>query len=493
MMNRITLTWLVIPALLAGCSLAPTFKQPEVQTPTAWKELPPAERGNWKTAKPADDAARGEWWKVFNDPVLDGLEKEATTANQNLKAAAARVAQARALLGVAKSEQYPKLDAGFGVSRIQQTGVSFGLPAGQAPGPYTVWRGLLTASYEVDLFGRISDGVSASRSDLESREALFAAAILALQADVAQTYFALRQSDEELQVLRETVKLREEAVRLLQRRYDLGAISEFDLVRARADLALAKNDGYALERQRAQLEHGLAVLLGKTPAAFSLAVAPLTTEVPVIPAGLPSTLLERRPDIAAAQRTMAASNARIGVAKAAFFPVLRLTALGGYESYELSDLFKWSSRTWALGPLAGTLLSMPLFDGGRNQANLDRSYAVLEESVAEYQQKVLSAFADVEDNLAALRTLSNQSVVTRESVAASTQAFRIADSRYKNGAALYLEVIEAQRTLLISQLLEARVKGLRASSTVAFIRALGGGWDDPEAVATATPTTVPAK
>ncbi|MGH8617901.1 MAG: efflux transporter outer membrane subunit [Burkholderiales bacterium] len=489
-MNRTRIVLLAIPALLAGCSLAPIFKQPEVATPAAWKELPPAERGTWKQAKPADGESRGQWWKVFNDPVLNGLEEEATTANQNLKAAAARVAQARALLGVAKSEQYPKLNAGFGPSRIQQTGVSFGLPEGQAPGgPYTVWRGLLTASYEVDLFGRIADGVSASRSDLESREALFAAAILTLQADVAQTYFALRQSDEQLQVLRDTVKLREEAVRLLQRRYDLGAIGEFDLVRARTDLSLAQNDLYALERQRAQLEHGLAVLLGKAPASFSLAVAPLTTDLPSIPAGLPSTLLERRPDIAAAQRTMAASNARIGVAKAAFFPVLNITALGGYESYELGDLFKWSSRTWALGPLAGTILSMPLFDGGRNQANLDRSYAVLEESVAQYRQTVLSAFADVEDNLAALRTLSNQAVATRDSVVAATRAFKIADSRYKNGAALYLEVIEAQRTLLLSQLLENRVKGERATSTVAFIRALGGGWDEPEAA----PAAVPAK
>jgi multidrug efflux system outer membrane protein len=477
-MKQTRILLFAIPALLAGCSLAPKFEQPAVDTPAQWKELKPEERGTWKQASPADNVPRGEWWKVFNDPVLDGLEKEATAANQSLKAAAARVAQARALLGVAKSEQYPKLDAGFGPSRIQQTGVSFGLPAGQAPGPYTVWRGLLTASYEVDLFGRISDNVAASRSELESREALFAAAILTLQADVAQTYFALRQSDEELQVLRETVKLRLEAVQLLQRRYDLGAISEFDLVRAKADLALAKNDSYALERQRAQLEHGLAVLLGKTPASFSMAQAPLTSEVPVIPAGLPSTLLERRPDIAAAQRTMAASNARIGVAKAAFFPVLRLTALGGYESYELNDLFQWSARTWALGPLAGTILSMPIFDGGRNQATLDRSYAVLEESVADYRQKVLSAFADVEDNLAALRTLADQSVATRDSVVSATRAFRIADSRYKNGAALYLEVIEAQRTLLVSQLLETRVKGLRASSTVAFIRSLGGGWDE---------------
>jgi len=278
-------------------------------------------------------------------------------------------------------------------------------------------------------------------------------------------------------VLRDTVTSRQETLRLVQRRFDAGDISELDLAQAKTELGLAQTQVFGLERQRAQLENGLAVLLGKAPASFSLPAASLPTALPLVPPGLPSTLLERRPDVAAASRTMAASNARIGVAKAAFFPVLRITGLAGYESNDLSELFQWSSRTWALGPIAGTILSMPIFDGGRNQANLDRSYAVLEESVGAYRQTVLGAFAEVEDNLVALRTLAGQAEATRESVESATRALRIAETRYKAGATSYLQVVDGQRTLLVVQRLDVQIRGARAASTVALIRALGGGWD----------------
>lgn len=469
---------ILIAALLAGCSLAPKFEQPAVDTPAQFKELGDAERAGWKAAQPADAVPRGEWWKVFNDPVLDDLEQQASAANQDLKAAAARVAQARALVGVANSDRYPKVNAGFGPTRVQPTGVSLGLPPGVMVDPYTAWRGLLTASYEVDLFGRISDGVEAARSDAQTVEANYFSTLLALQADVAQAYFGLRQTDEELAVLRDTVKLREESVNLLQRRFDLGDISELDLARAKTEYALARSDASALERQRAQLEHALAVLIGRPPAAFALAPAPLTTGVPNIPAGVPSALLERRPDIAGAQRQMAAANSRIGVAKAAFYPVLNISALGGFESAQLGDLFQWSSRTWALGPIIGTMLSMPLLDGGRNQANLDRSYAVFDETVAGYRQTVLGAFAEVEGNLAALRTLADQADATRDSVASAGRALKIAETRYRAGASNYLDVIDAQRSLLTVQRLDTQLKGARAASTVALIRALGGGWGE---------------
>jgi multidrug efflux system outer membrane protein len=458
---------IIVLVILAGCSLAPKFESPQVETPAQFKELTPAERGQWKTAQPAEAQPRGEWWKAFNDPALDQLELEAVAANQSLKVAAARVSQARALVGVANAERIPQVNAGFGPSRIKPSG---------APAT-TTWRGLVTASYEVDLFGRISDGVNAARSDYEGIQAAFQSVQLALQADVAQTYFALRQTDEELALLRDTLKLREDSVRLLQRRFDLGEINELDLSRAKTELATARSDSIALERQRAQLEHGLAVLLGRAPASFGLAAAPLATVLPVIPAGLPSSLLERRPDVAAASRGMAAANARIGVAKAAFFPVLRLTAQGGYESGELNDLFKWSSRTWALGPLFGTILTMPIIDGGRNQANLERSYAVLEESVASYRQQVLVAFSEVEDNLVNVRTLDDQGQATRDAVASASRAFTIAQARYRAGATGYLDVIDSQRSLLSVQRLETQIKGARATSTVALIRALGGGWD----------------
>ncbi len=474
-MKRITLIAL---AFLAGCSLAPTLEQPEVDVPAQYKALGPDEpRGEWKPAEPADAVPRGEWWKVFNDPTLNELEAQAIAANPTLKIAAARLAQSRAVVGVVNAERYPRVDAGFGPSRIKPTGVSLGLPQGTDIAPYTVWRGQLTAAWEVDLFGRISDSVAAARSEADAAAALYGAAMLAVQADVAQAYFGLRQTDDELRVVRETVASRTETLRLVQRRFDAGDVSELDLAQAKTEVGLAQTQVYGLERQRAQLENGLAVLLGKAPASFSLASAPLPTTLPSIPPGLPSTLLERRPDVAAASRTMAASNARIGVAKAAFFPVLRITGLAGYESNDLSELFQWSSRTWALGPLFGTILSMPIFDGGRNQANLDRSYAVLEESVGVYRQTVLGAFAEVEDNLVALRTLAGQAEATRASVQSATRALQVAESRYKAGATSYLQVVDSQRTLLVVQRLDAQFRGARAVSTVALIRALGGGWD----------------
>jgi multidrug efflux system outer membrane protein len=451
---------------LAACSLAPTLERPAIETPAEFKQLTPEERGNWKTAQPAEAQPRGEWWRAFGDPQLDALEAEATAANQSLKVAAARVAQARALVGVVNAERSPRVDAGFGPSRIK--------PSGEPPS--TVWRGLLTVSYEVDLFGRVADSVAAARSDFEGVQAAYQSVQLALQADVAQTYFALRQADDELALLRDTLRLREDSVRLLQRRFDLGEINELDLSRARTELSTTRSDAIALERRRAQLEHALAVLLGRAPASFSLAPAPLAGAMPAIPAGLPSALLERRPDIAAASRAMAAANSRIGVAKAAFFPVLNLTATGGYESGELSDLFNWSSRTWALGPLFGTVLTLPVFDGGRNQANLERSYAVLEESVAGYRQQVLVAFAEVENSLVDVRTLDEQGQATREAVASAGRALAIAQARYRAGATGYLDVIDAQRSLLTVQRLETQIRGARAGSTVALIRALGGGW-----------------
>jgi outer membrane protein, multidrug efflux system len=464
---------------LAACNLTPTFENPPVEIPAQYKELSAEERGSWKEAQPADAASRGEWWRIFQDPVLDRLEAQAIEANQNLKAAAARVAQARALLGITAADRYPQGDVGFGPTRGRSSPASGALRDGGEPRTTTVWRAPLTVSYEVDLFGRVASSVSAAESDVGASEALYRSILLALQADVAQTYFNLRAVDAELGVLRETVGTREENVRLLQRRFDLGDIGELDLARARTELSTTRTDAIGLERTRAQLEHALAVLIGRPPAAFTLPDGILQTTLPRVPAGLPSALLERRPDIAAAQRRMIASNARIGVARSAFFPSLNLTGTAGFESNELSDLFQWSSRTWLLGPLVGTILSLPIFDGGRRRANLDRTWAVLEESVADYRQNVLVAFAEVEDNLAGLRVLSAQSDATRDSLASAQRALKLADTRYRAGATSYLDVIDAQRGVLSIRRLDTQIAGARATSTVALIRALGGGWDTP--------------
>jgi multidrug efflux system outer membrane protein len=470
--------------MIAGCATAPEFRQPEVEVPAAFKEaqaLSPEERGRWKEATPSEHLPRGEWWRAFDDPVLDALEEEAIGANQNLQAAAARVVQARAIAGIARADRWPRVDAGFGPSRNRPSSVAAGLPEGADVAAVTTWRALASVSYEVDLFGRVANSVSAAEGDAQAAEATYRSVLLALQADVATFYFALRQADAELALLRDTVRLREESVALLQRRFDAGDIAELDLARARTELANTRSDAVGLERTRAELEHALAVLLGRSPAGFDLPPAPLVAGAPpAIPPGLPSSLLERRPDVAAAQRTMAAANARIGVARSAFFPSLVLTGVGGFESEDLSDLFRWSSRTWLLGPLFLTVLNQTVFDGGRRQANLERSQAALEESVADYRQRVLAAFAEVEDSLTALRVLAAQAGHQEEAVVSSRRAAHISRSRYDAGMVSYLDVIDAQRSLLTAQRQATQVRGARAVSTVALMRALGGGWSGGE-------------
>lgn len=466
--------------LLTGCSLAPTYEAPQYELPAQYKEataLPDAERGMWKEAEPAEHVARGEWWRVFEDPVLDDLQARAQVANAQLQAAAARVTQARAIAGITRADQLPQIGVGVGPSRQRPSAASLGLPDGADTSPQSVWRAQAFASYEVDLFGRVADGVAAARLDAESAEATYRSLLLVLQADVARLYYELRAADAELDLLRGTLGLREQNVELTQKRYDAGVTSELDLARAQTELETTRSEAIALERRRGELEHALAVLVGEVPANFNLAPQPMRTAVPRVPPGLPSHLLERRPDVAAAERTLAAANARIGVARGAFFPVLELTASGGYESGSLSNLFEWSSRTWLLGPLAGTMLNLPIFTGGRNTANLDRAWAEYDEAVALYRHTVLSAFADVEDALVALRVLGAQAIANADAVAAARRATAIAEARYRAGAANYLEVIDAQRSQLAIERLAVQIEGARHNATVALIRALGGGWE----------------
>jgi len=466
--------------VLAGCAVGPDYQRPEVSTPAAFKEaLPAHEAGTWQTAQPAEQALRGEWWKLFGDETLNALEAEAQQANQSLQAAAARLKQARALLGSARSDRFPTVDAGFGPTRQRPSPASQGLSAGDSTDPSTLWRAQVGVSYEVDLFGRVASNVDAATADAQQSEALYRSVLLAVQADVAQAYFQVRELDSGLQLYRRTVDLRAETLQLIQRRYDAGDISELDLARARSELESARSEALGFERRRANAEHALAVLLGKAPADLSLPSQPLTRISVNVPAGLPSTLLERRPDIAAAERAMAAANARVGVAKSAFFPSLNITGAAGFESAELGDLFEWSSRTFLLGPLVGAALSLPIFDGGRRQAGLDRARAVYEEDVANYRQTVLTAFREVEDNLANLRILSTQTDVHDAALQASQRAAHISLTQYREGSISYLDVIEADRTVLAQQRVAVQLDGERARSAVNLVRALGGGWDTP--------------
>ncbi|BBN88188.1 efflux transporter outer membrane subunit [Azospira sp. I09] len=461
---------------LAGCAVTPPYQRPVVETPAAFKEAPA--EGQWKTAEPAEAQPRGEWWKVFADPVLDTLEAQAAVANQDLKAGLARLAQARALQQNARSALFPQVGVGFGPTRQRPSPASQSLPAEAETSPATLWRAQASVSYEADLFGRVSSGVAAAGADAAQRQALFHSLQLAIQADVAQAYFSLRELDALAALYADTVALRQQTLQLFQRRFDAGDVGELELARARTELAGAEAEAVGVERQRAVAEHALAVLLGQAPAAFTLPPAPLGRITVRVPAGLPSALLERRPDIAAAEQAMVAANARIGSARAAFFPRLSLTGALGYESSELGDLFKWSSRAFVLGPLVGTMLSLPIFDGGARQAGVDQATAVFDEEAAKYRQSVLQAFKEVEDNLAHLRLLDRQSASQDQAVQSAARAARLSQLQYREGALSYLGVLDADRSVLQQRRAAVQLDGDRARATVALIRAIGGSWGE---------------
>ncbi len=472
---------------IAGCSLTPAYTRPDVPMAGAFKETAPdftqtaikvPTDGSWKTAQPSEDIARGQWWTVFDDPALNDLEQQAHDANQNLQAAIARVKEARSLNEAARAGFFPSVTSGFGPTRQQTSAVSQLQPDGTSVPEQTIWRAQASASYEVDLFGRVASTVSATKADAQQREALLRSVLLALQADVAQNYFSLRELDAEGEVFAHTVDLREQALKLVQHRFDDGEISELDVARAKSELESARSDSMTVQRLRAASEHSLAVLLGKNPSEFTMAANPLTPVEIRIPPGLPSALLERRPDIAAAERAMAAANARIGIAKAAYFPSLALTGTAGFESATLADLFRASSWAFLAGPFAGTALTLPLFDGGRRKGNLANARATFDENVANYREQVLVAFQEVEDNLSALRILEDQTQAQARAVAASARAAHLSRVQYDEGAINYLDVIDAERTVLQARRVAVQLEGVQATSTVNLIRALGGGWGD---------------
>jgi len=454
--------------VLAGCTTVKPPEQVTLDVPSQYREAVALE-GAWKAGVPADQSDRGQWWKIYADSELDSLISQATEANPGLAIAVARVKEARATAGVVDANRGFQLNGGFGPTRLRDSTTP----------PTTEWRAQVNASYEVDLIGRLSDESRAAKLDAAAQEAAYRSVLLALQADVAQQYFSIRSLDSELAILEKTVDLRREEVRLVQVRFDMGDTSELDVAKARTELSIVQAEAESVRRVRAQQDHALAILLGKAPAQFTLAPAPLQPSTVIVPAGLPSELLERRPDIAQAQRQLAAASARVGVAKAAFFPKLVLTGSGGYASNELSDLFKWSSRSWLLGPLVGTALSLPIFDGGRNKANLARADAGYEAQVANYRQQVLVGFQEVENNLSALRTLDKQIGFQDEAIASARQASHLAEVRYRNGSASYFEVIDAQRTSLAAERAQSQSMGQRSLASVGLIRALGGGWGSP--------------
>lgn len=463
--------------LLAGCSLAPEYQPAKVIIPLQFKEADAKlDDPNWSIAQPADTQSRGEWWLIFNDPQLNDLQQQAIAGNQNLKAAAANIQASRALRSAAQAERLPSIGAGFGPTRQKPSPSSLGLDANAPTSAHTLWRAQANVSYELDLFGRIASSVNAATADVQQQEALYHSALLALQADVAQAYFLIRQLDAEQAIYAQNIKLLTENQNLIQARYRNGLVSDLDVSRAQTELSTAQTNALSIARSRASTEHALAVLLGKPPADFSLAIQPLSATAIRLPAGLPSTLLERRPDIAAAERAMAADNARIGIARAAFFPKLDLTGALGYESASLGDLGKWSSRTFLLGPVAGTILSLPLFDGGQRKAGVAQARAGYEQSVANYRQTVLNAFREVENGLSDQRILNQQIQAQGQALASSRHANQLSHLRYREGSISYLDVIDSDRSILQQEQLAAQLHGSRMIASVDLIRALGGGW-----------------
>jgi multidrug efflux system outer membrane protein len=447
---------------LPGCTLGPDYHRPVMETPAGFKA-----EGSWQESAPRDEQSRGLWWTVFNDPALNELEQKASTGNLEVQGAVARLDQARALLGVSRADRLPRLD--FNPSATRGRTSAFGVSA--------VGNDLrlpLDLGYEIDLWGRVRRSVEAASADADGSLAALESIRLTLQGEVARNYFALRTVDAQSALLQRTIELRRQSLNLVTSLFDNGQIGELDVARARAELAATEAEQAGLQGSRSALENALAVLAGENPSVFRLAAAPLDLRAPAVAPGLPASLLERRPDVAAAERSMAAANARIGVAKTAFFPAIRLTGSAGYASNETSDLLNWDSRTWGLGPS----ISLPIFSGGRNRANLQRSKAVYEEAVANYRQQVLVAFRDVEDALAALSALKEQEEAQQRSLQAARRASDLSEKRYRAGLVSYLEVVDSQRTALLSERLVTDILGRQLQTTVTLIKSLGGGWEE---------------
>ncbi len=462
-------------------TVGPDYHPPTNSMPANYKAV---ELGAWKEGHPLDNVPKGNWWEIFADTNLNELESQARSANQELKAAVARVDQARATARVARSEFLPSVnfDPSFARQRYSQTQLpNYGIVTANT------YSAPLDLSYEVDLWGRVRRGFESARADAQASLAAFDTALLTLQGDVAQNYFALRALDAEIATVTGTVNLRHEQVQLVRGRFEGGIGNELDIARAETELATTEAEAASLAQRRAELENAIAILVGSNPSAFHLGATTTNgwnPQPPAIPAGLPADLLERRPDVAEAERQLASANARIGVAKAAFFPVLTLTGSGGYVSADVDSLFNWNSHAWSIGPS----LSLPIFAGGRNRANYKRSQSAFDESVALYRQRVLVAFGEVENSLSGVRHLSDQAAAQERAVTNARRAADLATDRYRSGIVSYLEVVDASRDALQAERGNAQLAGQRLIEAVQLIKTLGGGWTDQQIFAGTTAT-----
>ena len=463
--------------LLASCAVGPDYERPETPMPAQYKAAI-AQDNAWKVATPQDAAPRGDWWMVYGDPQLDALVQQLNAANQDVAAAEARYRQAQAAASAAHAAYFPVLGANAsktrrGVESTSTTGNTI-----NTRGVGNEYTASLDASWEIDLWGRIRREAEAGAADLQASAADLGAARLSAQAQLAQNYFLLRIADAEQELLDRTVEDYRKSLQLTNNQYAAGVAGRAEVMQAETQLKSTQAQAVDNQVQRAQLENAIAILLGKAPADVALAIAPAPATLPAIPAAVPSQLLERRPDIAAAERRVAAANADIGVAQAAYVPTLSLSASGGYQSSSFADWLTAPNRFWSVGPS----LAQTLFDGGLRSANKQRAVAVYDETVAAYRQTVLAGMQEVEDNLVALDLLQKELQYQEDAVRAARAALDLVNNQYKAGTVGYLNVITAETTALANERNLLQVRGRQFTASVLLIKALGGGWH-PETAA----------
>ena len=463
--------------LFKGCDKAPKYVKPSVATPAVYKEISPdafKETKDWKFARPNDSEIRGKWWEMYNDPQLNTLEDRLNTANQNIALADANFRAARALVKESRSQYFPTVTTSPSIIASRQSSATrSNFSAGRVNVNYTL---PFDATWEPDFWGRIRNTVIASASEAQASAADLQNVRLTVEAELAFDYYQLRALDAEERLLQTTIAAYQQQLELTRVRFQTGIVSDEDVAQAETQLKTTQAQATDLGVARAQFEHAIAVLTGQPASTFTLPDSPLNAQPPAVPVGLPSQLLERRPDIAAAERRVAEANAEIGVTKAAFYPSLTLSAAGGFESTSIASWFTWPARFFSLGPT----LSQTLFDKGRRRAATEVSLAQYDATVASYRQAVLTSFQEVEDNLAALRILSRELEEQNDAVAAAQRALSVATERYKSGIDSYLNVITAQATLLTNQRTAVNLQMQQMTASVELIKALGGGWNASE-------------
>lgn len=460
-------------AVLTACSVGPDYEIPKMEIPAAYKEAAGQDQDGWTPGQPQDHADRGAWWSIYDDPVLDGLERQVALSNQNLKSYEAAYRQATAVLRQARASFFPTLSLNPSVSRSQSASGGSGFGGSSRSPVQTSYSASGSASWDIDLWGRIRRGVEADVASAQASAGDLASAQLSAQATLASSYFQLRVADELKRLLDATAEAYGQSLQITRNQYNSGVASRTDVAQAEAQLKSTQAQAINVGLTRAQLEHAIAVLVGKAPADFSIAPAQLTNVVPVMPVGVPSTLLQRRPDIAAAERRVAAANAQIGVAIAAYYPDLTLSGSFGYTNSALGGLFQAANRVWSVGPQ----LAQVLFDGGLISAQVEEARAAWDQSSATYRQTVLTAFQAVEDQLSAVQILERQSAVQAEAVQAAQEAERLMLNQYKAGVVAYTDVVTAQTTALSSQQSALDILQSRLVASVTLVEALGGGWD----------------